>query len=268
MSALGASRSAGEVFVSPVLVFCAFAVLLLACFLRKKPQLSESQVPLPVVVAILITLGAIVVGALASGGSRRISTPVAAATVSETAPATGHALAPGAQAPKITAAGWVNGPPSARTRSGIRVIDVWAPWCLICRDMAPKLVRVHDRYAPRGVEFISLTDMSKSAVTGFVDYFDIPWSSGYGAPTETIAAFRALREGVLEPEKQISPTLYIVDARGKVLWTDDAGRFRHENVDSLLSQLSAELDEALAASNASTPAVRASGRHTQARSSS
>lgn len=229
--------------MSPVLLVCATAVLLLAYLLRRMPQAWKADLPLPIVAAILITIGAIVVGAMSSQSSSPGRTASSFVIEKEPAPATGQALSPGEKAPQITAAGWVNGPPGSS--SGIRVIDVWAPWCLVCHEIAPGMVRVHDEYAPRGVQFVSLTDMSKAAVDGFVGHFEIPWSSGFGVPKQTIDAFRALRAEVLEPERQVAPTLYVVDAEGIVLWSDDAGRYRHENVDRLLADLSAQLDKAL-----------------------
>ncbi len=252
--------------MTPVLVVCASAVLLLAWVLRKKPHLTQDNIPLPAVCAIIVMVGAIVVGAMATSGSQPRRMSGGEATVSQPAAATGHALPAGAKAPKIKAAGWVNGAP--KTASGIRVIDVWAPWCLVCSDMAPGMVDVHRRFSSRGVQFISLTDMSKVAVDGFVDHFDIPWSSGYGAPRETISAFRALREGVTDPQRMVSPTLYIVDAKGVVLWTDDAGRYRHENVGDLLAELASELDKALSASKESPTLSRSEDRYAPPRSSS
>ena len=233
--------------MSSFLVFVALAVLLLAWLLRRMPQAREGTLPLPVVAAILVTLGAIVVGGFAARPPAAVP-PAAMLGPNEPpalpAPPSGEALSPGERAPEIVAAGWVNRPPNGN--AGILVIDVWAPWCLVCRDMAPGLVRLHEKYASRGVEFVSLTDMSKRSVNTFVELFEIPWASGYGVPKETIAAFRALRKRVQNPEQQVAPTLYVVDARGRVLWSDDSGRYRHVNVDQLLSTLAEQLDRALA----------------------
>jgi thiol-disulfide isomerase/thioredoxin len=231
--------------MSPVLILSALALVFVSLALRRVRISTEGPVPLPVAVIIVVAMCSIVVAVFAREDpaiAPRQAFHLSAAT--GPAPATGHALQRGALAPKESAEGWVNGKPAAGAR--VRVIDVWAPWCLVCHEMAPRLVRLHNEYRSKGVQFISLTDMSQDAVEAFVGHFDIPWSSGYGTPKESIDAFRALRASVLEPDRQIAPTLYVLDSKGRVLWTDDAGRFRHEKVDDLVNQLAAQLDAALA----------------------
>src|SRR6516162_9638388 len=52
------------------------------------------------------------------------------------------ALKAGDKLPALAAEGWVNGTPPSPSAPGVRllVVDVWAPWCPLCRQGAPELV--------------------------------------------------------------------------------------------------------------------------------
>ncbi len=164
------------------------------------------------------------------------------------APAGRTALAPGAAAPQIRAAGWINGKPDPAAGGGaVPVVDVWAPWCLVCHETAPALVDTHAKYRPRGVRFVSLTNLPREAVQPFVERFGIPWPSGFGAPAETIRAYRA-ESGHADgtgSDRLVAPTLYVLDARGRVLWSDQSARYRHETPADTVSALEGALDRAL-----------------------
>jgi thiol-disulfide isomerase/thioredoxin len=138
-------------------------------------------------------------------------------------------VAPGTPAPKIEADGWVGGPaPAAADFSGrIVVIDVWAYWCDPCRRAVPGLIKVYENYKQRGVSFIGLTYERADALSemqAFIGDTHMPWPTGYGAG-RTLDAL-----GV-----QVFPTLIVIDASGKVAWTNDLG-----------GDLSSALDRALA----------------------
>lgn len=44
----------------------------------------------------------------------------------------------------------------ASYKPSIVVVDMWAMWCTSCIKRFPKMVEMHEEYAPRGVEFVSL----------------------------------------------------------------------------------------------------------------
>src|SRR5262245_45554913 len=82
--------------------------------------------------------------------------------------------------PPLVAEGWVNGPPPSPGAPNMRllVVDLWADWCPYCRRGAPDLLQVYHKYSDRGVAFVSLTNMLKVAVEGFVREFSVPWANG------------------------------------------------------------------------------------------
>lgn len=123
-------------------------------------------------------------------------------------------LHPKGPAPPITAAGWVNGEaPTKESLAGkVVVICVWATWCGPCREEAPHLVEVHQRFADQGVVFLGLTadgeeDLGK--VRSFLKKTGITWPNGWGA-VETSIALRA----------NYIPALYIIDRNGQLVWFD------------------------------------------------
>src|SRR5260221_4743163 len=122
---------------------------------------------------------------LLASGCGRNQEPISASTVPDrtSLPKTG-ALNVGDPLPPLRAAGWINGPAPALDAPGMRlqVVDVWAAWCPFCRLTAPGLVRLHRKYADRGVAFLSITSMGREAAEAFGRQFQVPWPSGYGLP--------------------------------------------------------------------------------------
>lgn len=69
---------------------------------------------------------------------------------------------PGAKAPPITIDALTNAPDSAQVNwealsSGTTVIEFWGTWCAPCVAAIPHLNELHDEFAPKGVNFLSVT---------------------------------------------------------------------------------------------------------------
>jgi thiol-disulfide isomerase/thioredoxin len=162
--------------------------------------------------------------------------------------ATGRAtppLKPGDTLPPLDAPGWINGPPAAPNSPGVKllVVDLWGRWCPHCRLSAPGLLRVYQRYADKGVAFVSMTNMQKEAVEYYVKENSAAWPNAYEISVGTIASLGA-SSGMIGPvEYEIAPTVYLVGPDGKIRWADGRGRQRH--VDP--AKWEADLDEAIGA---------------------
>ena len=75
---------------------------------------------------------------------------------------------------------------------------------------------------------MSLTDDSRSEAESFVGRYSLPWPCGYGTAA-------------------VTPTLYLIGPKGRVLWDDGQARPRHrEDTQALLRRLDAEIERALA----------------------
>ena len=141
----------------------------------------------------------------------------------------GKPLEPGSALPRLTAEGWLNGDPPTPGTKGVRliVVDLWAHWCPFCKQGAPGLVQLFQKYHEKGVAFVSLTNMKRESVQEYVGQQSIPWSSGYGMDAATMVAL-GVNSGMPMPGYGVAPTLYLVDRHGRVSWCDHQGRFHHK----------------------------------------
>lgn len=160
---------------------------------------------------------------------------------------TSNPLGPGELFPALSAEGWLNGTPRPLDSPGVRltVVDVWANWCPFCRQSAPGLVRVHQKFAARGVAFVSLTNMPRLAAERFVNDFSVPWPNGYGVSGDDLASLRA-ESGQVIRGYEVAPIVYVVGPDGRVRWSDRQGRFRHTDPKVWEGQLDSAIEAALA----------------------
>lgn len=65
----------------------------------------------------------------------------------------------GREAPELLIQTWINSEPLtlADLRGRVVLIEFWATWCKPCQEMFPKLKKLHDEYAERGLVVLSLT---------------------------------------------------------------------------------------------------------------
>ncbi len=153
-----------------------------------------------VVVAFII--GLLVVGLVASGGSTSID----------------DALVAGQRppAPDITLPVLVSGPglPPAGQQVSLAslkgtpvVLNIWASWCAPCREEAPILEKVWERYQHRGALMLGLNlqDLSENALT---------FLTKYGI------AFPSLRDGTDGSKRDLEatgvPETFIIDRQGRI----------------------------------------------------
>jgi len=125
-------------------------------------------------------------------------------------------LPAGSLAPPLRAAGWVGGnPPEQTPRKGnLRLVHAWFTTCPACHRKAAELVKLHEHYADRGVEFVGLTyepadrlpEIRKS-----LEETGITWVNGYGA-LETLKRF----------DVEYFPSIWLIDAEGRILWSLDS----------------------------------------------
>lgn len=140
--------------------------------------------------AALLLMWALLASHRPSGGGRAVGTPL----------------------PPLRAAGWLNGPaPKPGEFDGkVLVVDVWATWCGPCRDAAPEMVHLYEKYHDQGVEFIGLTGQTAEELPDlerFQSHFGIKWRSGYG-----------VEQTLIDLEAEGVPMIWITDREHRIVW--------------------------------------------------
>ena len=228
------------------------AVLLLAIAFLRKSQASQIRLPWQ---ASWIA-GGLQIGLLLFAGWVELSEPQLPSlplVVPTAAATTNTPLEIGEQMPPLKAQGWLNNggseqPESEAIRGKVTVVDIWGLWCPYCESFAPGLVELHERYAAKGVSFVSISTDRQSTVNDFAQRFSIRWLSGYQALPQTIARLNALNTGAMTPGYEVRPTIYLIGIDGRVLWWDNQARYRHHNAKETLNELAIEIDKALSES--------------------
>ncbi|APW58773.1 sigma-70 family RNA polymerase sigma factor [Paludisphaera borealis] len=116
-------------------------------------------------------------------------------------------------------------------RGKVVVVDFWATWCGPCVGEIPEMLRLYNEYHDRGVEFIGVShdapveDGGLDALKTFVAERKIPWPQYYqghdnhrivaGEPTDDFSESWGI-SGI--------PTVFVVDAEGKLHSTEARGR--------------------------------------------
>jgi peroxiredoxin len=109
-------------------------------------------------------------------------------------------------------------------RGKVLVVEFWAPWCAVCRLIAPRLNEWHTRYSPQGAAVVGVT--TESIVTAGTAArelgMDYPIFSDETARTSEAYAALAL------------PTIFVIDRGGVVrdvlVGYDDPGLARLERL--------------------------------------
>jgi thiol-disulfide isomerase/thioredoxin len=165
-----------------------------------------------------------------------------------TGPSRGR-LAAGEPMPVLRCVGWTNGEPRPYAPDGpkLHVVDVWSRWCPECDRFAPKLAELKTKYEDRGVQFVSVTDMPKGMVENYNRVGGIDWPSGYGLAIELIDELGAVNKGMAAQTRgyNIGPTIYVVGSDGKVVGSDESGRWRQQRPADIVAKLEKLIDGAL-----------------------
>ena len=122
----------------------------------------------------------------------------------------------GTPMPRIKAQGWLNGeePTSQELANKVLVIDAWASWCGPCRQQAPEMVLLHEKYQPQGVEFIGITMETAEeleAMQNFLNVTGITWKNAYGA-----------EETLRELGADAIPMVWVVDRHNQIVWNQSS----------------------------------------------
>lgn len=95
-------------------------------------------------------------------------------------------------------------------RGKVVLVNIWASWCIPCKEEAPLLERTWRDYRERGVVFLGVDYVdTEPAARAFIQQYGITYPNGPDAASAISHAFRA--RGV--------PESYFVDRRGMLART-------------------------------------------------
>ncbi len=152
------------------------------------------------------------------------------------------------RAPELSGArGWLNTdkPLSiAGLRGKVVLLNVWATWCVPCRQTIPKLNALHRRYGGRGLVILGVTDFeghiegrpaTRAEETAYLRRFKREKGISYGFAVEDGSKETSRGYGVYS-----IPTAVLIDRRGRVRFITISAS---EEESQLLSKMVAKLIE-------------------------
>ncbi|MBR7027344.1 MAG: TlpA family protein disulfide reductase [Bacteroidales bacterium] len=92
------------------------------------------------------------------------------------------------------------------------VIDFWASWCPDCRKENPDLVKIHSKYAPKGVAFIGVSfDTEREAWLKGIESDNLRWTQ--------VSSLVKWKETQISKDYGINwiPTFYLINKQGRVI---------------------------------------------------
>jgi thiol-disulfide isomerase/thioredoxin len=101
----------------------------------------------------------------------------------------------------------------AQWRGKVLIVNLWATWCVPCREEIPALMRVHGKHVDKGVQTVGIAIDTVSKVHDFSKEMKINYALLMGG-MEILAISKELgnRAGVL-------PFTAVLDRTGKVVYT-------------------------------------------------
>jgi thiol-disulfide isomerase/thioredoxin len=97
--------------------------------------------------------------------------------------------------------------PILAANARLTVIEFWATWCGPCREVRPRMVAMHERYADSGLNVVAITGEASDEVRAYALEHPMPFRVGTD-PDRLISS---------ELLAMLLPTWYVVDAEGIVL---------------------------------------------------
>lgn len=118
----------------------------------------------------------------------------------------------GAAAPEYAAVDLAGDTISLESLQGeVVLLNVWATWCLPCREETPALQRLHERLNDQGLRIVGVSIDARGetqAVADFVESYGVTYDIWLDPAEQIISTYRVI--GV--------PNTYLIDRDGIIRW--------------------------------------------------
>lgn len=148
---------------------------------------------------------------------------------------------------KLPPATWLHGPPRPFGSPDVKgyVLDFWGQWCPFCKEASGGLAKLAAEYQPKGIVFLSIS--KDEPVEAIRQRHQFAWNIGWAVPNQSLAEWDAFNFGMGDHNTgyAVKPVTYLLDGSGKLIWTDNAARFRHRPAAEWHPELKTQLDQLL-----------------------
>ena len=99
----------------------------------------------------------------------------------------------------------------AQHQGEVVLLNVWATWCLPCREEIPALQRLHERFGEQGLRVVGVSvdaPGEQASVRDFAESFGVSYDIWLDPAEQVISTFRVI--GV--------PNTFLIDREGVVQW--------------------------------------------------
>lgn len=96
-------------------------------------------------------------------------------------------------------------------RNKATLVNIWATWCIPCREETPELVKLHEQYAGRGVEVVGVSidaPTQTKEIREFISEYKVPYTMVHDGDASIANRFQA----------SVIPFTFLLDSKGKIVW--------------------------------------------------
>lgn len=115
-------------------------------------------------------------------------------------------------------------------RGKVLVVNFWATWCAPCREEIPMFVKMQERYAAKGLQFVGISIDQVDKTSEFARNFRINYPTLIGT-FDTIDVSRKTGNA-----RRALPYTVIVDRKGQIVATE-LGGLTQEKLNALIKPL-------------------------------
>ena len=115
------------------------------------------------------------------------------------------------------------------------LVNLWATWCAPCIAEMPLLMKVKERWEPKGLEMIGLSVESKKArdkIATFAGEHEVPFEIWFAPSDDALSAFGA---GSV-------PASFLYDADGELVWSHGS-MMEEGHLEELHAEIAAQLGD-------------------------